>query len=761
MAVAASCAIKLNASPHSAASAIAALVLRLRIPIVALIALLTIGAAMLAGSLEFNNSLEVWFLDDDPELVEYAEFQQHFGSDEFVLIGVTTDDVFDLSVLRAIADITDKAETVPYANAVHSITKLPAYDGLGPTDLAAFRSQVLSNELISGTLVSNDGTTAVVAIELSHDGNTVDGKRQMVSALRDVMGSIELTRSTTLQLTGTPVLDELLIRYNEEDNARFTPLIIIIIAIAGFVMFRTFAGVVLPLLVVMTAAIWTLGLLRLMGYQMTLVSSALIPLILAIGTADSIHILSEFYRHRASGDEHRAAVEKSLAEILGPCLITTATTAAGLLALSVSQMAPLREFALVAAAGVFCAFVISITLLPSLLILFGRWIKAPAKATGNFGPWLGNIAKTAGKRRHIILLIAAGVVGLSFWSMTRIHVGANPIAWLPESDQFRIDTTLLDKSLDGTTSLEFLIRTPEGGMADADTLAQIEDFEKWLLATTDVASTHSINNLLDAAKITVETAGSVEHEPAPHDNAIEEAYKILQQTDVLERWVNDNRSIGRLSARLSLTESAAFLERVPEIENYVETQVNSDRLELKITGYVKLMTKMQGHLVDSQIQSLLLAIVVISLLMLVLLRSIKLALFAMIPNLLPVIAGLGLMGALGIDLTPGTAIIGAIVLGLVVDDTVHFLVGLKRRLGGGVSLDEAIQSTASEVGRALTITSVLLAAGFGVLMFASYSPNIDFGKISAAVILFALVADLIVLPAALHLFEPEFNIAIR
>lgn len=718
----------MSAGTHRISLAIASLVLRVRLPLIALIVLLTVGAGILAGGLKFDNSLEVWFLDDDPELVEYEEFQQYFGSDEFVLIGVTSDDVFDATVLGAVADITNKAENAPYVHAVHSITKLPAYDALKPSDLAPFRSQVLSNALISGTLVSRDGKTTVVAVELAHEGNTVEGKRQMVDALRDIMDAVEPGDSVTLQLTGTPVLDELLIRYNEEDSAFFTPLIIIIIAIASFVMFRTLAGVVLPLLVVMVAAIWTMGLLQLMGYQMTLMSSALIPLILAISTADSIHILSEFYRYRAEGVQHQASVEKSLAEILAPCLMTSATTAAGLLALSLSQMAPLREFAVVAAAGVVCAFAISITLLPALLVVFGRRIKAPSRQQSAFGQWLGQVANASGKWRHAILITAAAVAGLSFWSMSKIEVGANPIAWLPESDPFRIDTALLDQSLDGTTSLEFLIRTPAGGLADAGTLRRIAEFEKWLVMNTEVASTRSINDLVDDAGVS-------------------------------ERWVNEDRSIGRLSARLSLTESAAFLERVPEIEKRVASQVNTEQLDLKITGYVKLMTKMQGHLVDSQIQSLALAFIIITLLMLVLLRSVKLALLAMIPNLLPVVAGLGLMGVLGIGLTPGTVIIAAIVLGLVVDDTIHFLVGLRRRLRGGASLDDAIQATASEVGRALTITSVLLAAGFGVLMFASYSPNIDFGTISASVILIALVADLVVLPAALYLFQPELNIA--
>jgi len=233
-----------------------------------------------------------------------------------------------------------------------------------------------------------------------------------------------------------------------------------------------------------------------------------------------------------------------------------------------------------------------------------------------------------------------------------------------------------------------------------------------------------------------------------------QAFQEQQERDF--RWlVCSNNSSGRISARVRLDQSAGLGHKFRKIDEKLNAEVNSEGLRVEMTGFARLMGKMEEYLIASQIKSFALAFCVITVMMMGLLRSWRLGLFAMLPNLIPVIFGLGAMPLLGISLNPGTIMIGAIALGLVVDDTVHFLVALQRQLSAHSNLDDCIEHTIREAGRPIVITSIILIAGFAVLTFGSFNPNIQFGAVSALVIGFALLADLLLLPAVLRLIRPR------
>jgi uncharacterized protein len=221
--------------------------------------------------------------------------------------------------------------------------------------------------------------------------------------------------------------------------------------------------------------------------------------------------------------------------------------------------------------------------------------------------------------------------------------------------------------------------------------------------------------------------------------------------------VQDGYSLGRMSARVRFKDSAPALHALDELDAELARDFSTPELRVEATGFLKLMGQMENYILRSQIGSFAIAFSSITAMMILLLRSVRLGLFSMIPNLAPIAIGLGLMGWVGIPLDPGTVMIASIALGLVVDDTVHFMHRLRHPLAEGESLETAIRETMADTGRPIVATSLVLAAGYAVLGLGSFAPNVNFGVVTACVILIALVADLVMLPAALVLVRPRIS----
>jgi len=351
----------------------------------------------------------------------------------------------------------------------------------------------------------------------------------------------------------------------------------------------------------------------------------------------------------------------------------------------------------------------------------------------------------------------AGVALLtvSAWSITRLEVGVYALSWFPGNDPVVADTLRADEYLGGSSSLEFLVSAPDGGLADPTILNKLHGFERWLEHDIPgVTRAFSIADLQRELPIPPDPPGA----PAPDPKTMVElqyhAFSDAHDRD-LRRLVQPDHSLGRITTRVRLDQSTFLVHHFGEIEEKLSREINHDGLQVEMTGFARLMGKMEDYLIASQIKSFALAFGVITLMMVGLLHSWRLGLFAMIPNLIPVVIGLGAMPLLGITLNPGTIMIGAIALGLVVDDTVHFLVALRRQLSETKNLDAAITRTVQEAGRPIVLTSLILMGGFAILTCGSFNPNIQFGAISALVIGLALLADLLLLPAALRLTRPN------
>jgi len=304
-------------------------VLQRRRLLLVFVVLLTIAAAFPAARVHFDNSIELWFSEGDPELAIYEKFSQQYEADQIVVIGVFGDDVFAATTLSIVDRISTAAAELDYAFRVNSITRSVLASRLEDGFLDPhFRDTVMASPILNGTLVSSDGTGAAIVVYLSRAGETAELKGQFVAALNEIALRETQHTAASFVLAGAPVMGKAGQAKNQRDMRVLVPIMVIVILLLGFAVLRNVWLSFLPLAVVFIAVIWSFAFMGIAGWQMTMVSAMLMPLILAVGVADTIHVVVHFRRQLASGENRQQAVRSSLLKLLRPCFFTTITTMA-------------------------------------------------------------------------------------------------------------------------------------------------------------------------------------------------------------------------------------------------------------------------------------------------------------------------------------------------------------------------------------------------------------------------------------------------
>jgi predicted RND superfamily exporter protein len=691
--------------------------------LVLLVAVVVVSAASVSR-IKFDNSIEAWFLDEDPSLAIYDHFSETFNADQIVIVGLFAEDVFDADVLAAIDQISVAVAQLRFADRVQSITHTSLVERIGGFDTPNFREQILASPLQRSLLLSPDNNATAIVVHYAREGNTFREKQEFVNALREIVGTATVGADIDVAISGAPVLGEAGQTRNNADLRILIPAMIAVIVIIAFGLFQSVVMTLLPLGVSGVAVLFAYGLMAAAGWRMTMISVILIPLILAVGVAHSVHVINRYRLNFENGLDNEAAVVDSIRRLARPCFFTSITTVIGLLSLLVSELEPVHEFAVTAAAGVFAAFVISMTFLPVMLLLRRRKLHYRPTIAGSIVDNLLALvyrASSAHPRKIVILCLLVGV-GFT-WLAVRVETGLDPMSWIRHDDPIRVDTQRIDSAFGGALSLEFLLTSQDGQLDEPDILRRMEAFQDWLVANSKVAKATSVADLVKEAARVARGAGQSGFD--------------LPKT------------------RFLTTELLGKFDEIPAIEQRIAQSFEGSGVTVALTGHAVLASKMQTHMLDSQLQSFGVALGVVSLVMILLLRSAALGLLAMVPNLLPIAIGLGAMTLLDIPLNPATVMIAAVALGIVVDDTVHLMTAFERGVRNAGKVGAAIKSTLLEVGQPVMVTSVLLVAGFSTLILGSFLPTRQVGGLVALIVAAALVTDLVFLPAILRALPDE------
>lgn len=720
---------------------------------------------ILAARVGVDNSLEAWFVEGDPALTAYRDFLDRFGSDEIVVTAIHGEsDALRADRLERLWHLTRAFQAVEGIARVRSLASVESVRGspigsivvpvvdppVGDDDVERAR-ELLRRRSLATDLVGRDGRTLVIHAWLEAGPSADAARGRVIAELRAAAESARAPGEIVSQV-GVGVMHEALNEVTLADGSRFVGLSYLVIAVAVWIVTRRLVWTAVAVLTVTAADAALFGVMALTGRTVNMVTIALPPLVMILGVANVVHLALEVDRTTEGPEAKPGGLARRLAVVARPCLFNTATTAVALLSLGVASMAVTRDYGVLAAAGVVFAFGFSLV---GTTVAVGA--VGPRRRPGDRVGAIVERAMRLAVRHRAAVTVAALAVGLvAAAGAGRIVVDTDSAAFLPPDHRARLDADRVQESVGPSFPLELTVETGAGKWRSATLLGRLAAAQDALEATAPIGRTTTAADVLRDVHDAV-TGGVLDWESAD-DEDVENLVALLDRTgraDVLAPWVaGDDRAL-RLTATVPLTSARRFRELADEARRIVQETLGDDA-RVGLGGYLPLYSRIVGRTLEDQVTSFALAFALVFGIVAGVLRSARLAAAAIPPNLLPVVLVLGVMGFAGIRLDLATVTVAALVLGVIVDDSVHVLWRLRGELAKGRSLEEALGPVARASGVAIVSTSFVFAAGFTVIARAASPAIAHPGLLTAVAVAAALVTDLLVLPAtASFLLEPR------
>ena len=737
------------------------LLTRGRIPYLIALALLLALSVVQAARVGVERDNESLVARDPVQDALYSRFTQTFGSDEDLLVAVHHPRLVSADGLGMVADLTTRIAALPGVRNVYSLTNAqqivagdagaePAPLLTAPYDAAAAGVALDRNPEVAGLFVSPDRQTAGILVELENRSGDHDYRSTLIQSLRGL--AAERGRDgVSLHLTGVAVQKNDVSAYIERDKRWLMPLAVVVLAIVLASFFRRLLGVVLPLVVTGVTVAATLALYGLAGLQVNAITALLPPVLMVLSLAVSVHVI-QGWLEEPPGADNVTRIRTVVGRVRFPCFFCALTTAIGFGSLVTSPMPAVQQFGLFAAFGVLLSFVIGITLVPVGL----SFLTPPASPqAAPHHPWFADVLRWTASlavRRPWPVLAGFGLLTvLTLAGLPFVRNNTDLVRFLKSDAPLFRDTMFIDAHLTGANTLDFIVSRRDGAaLTSADDLRRLGDLERAILARPHVTGVSSV--LAVVRQVQRAESGGDQLVLPPDDEASGYAFDLLDAADdkrLLHKLVAPDFTAARLNLRIHAIGTAEVSTLASAILADGARLLGTD-YQLQATGAFYRIAEDSNSLVSAQVSSFGWALALVFLAIGLLFRSWRMVTVAVIPNVMPIIWTGGMMGALGIDLSTGTTMIASAVIGLVVDDTIHYLDSFDRAYRGDAAA--AIWHTTNGVGTALLMNNVLLVLGFWVGCFGSFKPTIYFSLFSGVTLLTALVCDLFVTPACLMTF---------
>ncbi|MBL7004258.1 MAG: MMPL family transporter [Gammaproteobacteria bacterium] len=782
-----------------------------------LIVLIVVAIASNLPKTTVDTSTEGFLHESSQMIVDYDAFRDQFGRDEKIVVAIKADNIFELETLNKIRDLHNELKSgVPYLNDITSL--INARNTVGtedsllvddllaewPTDkqqLEAIKKTVINNPMYKNLLINEQGTFSVIIMEsntytsLGNESvaSTEDAilddelggfdepevsadipqeKREFLSDAENTAMVVAATKIVEkynaegfeLQLAGSPSVTAFLKSSMKKDMAKFIVMIIVAIIIFLALLFKRASGVFLPILTVVLAVLSTMGLMAFFGTPIKIMTQILPSFLLAVGVGASVHILAIFYKKYDQTKDKVEAIAYTLEHSGFAVIMTSLTTAAGMASFAASEVAPVADLGIYSASGVMISLLFSLILLPALLII------VPVKAKhyerdddhhDTMDKILTSIAHFSQDHAKRIVIVSLVFMAITIALGTQIRYSHNPLKWFPEDHSVRVATEIIDDKMKGSISLELVVDTAKpNGLYDIKVLKGIESLTQY--AETIKEETYFVGKAISIVDVLKEIHKALNENRESHYALAENADLISQEillfensgSDDLEDFVDSQFSMARITVKVPWIDAFEYHGLLESIAQKMDENFD-ESIKITTTGMIPLLAKTISAAVESSGKSYLIAFVVISLMMMMLLYSVKLGLLSMIPNLFPIFFILSVMVVLSLPLDLFTMLIGAIVIGIAVDDIVHFMHNFRRYHQNGMTTRDAVVATLTSTGRAMTITTIVLFVGFFLYMFASLSNLFLFGLLTAIAFAVALLSVLFLAPAIMALVYPD------
>ena len=740
----------------------------------------------------YNNSSEIWFLEGDPDLEAFYGMQEKFGDSEYMAIGIVgrpgDKDVFKPETIKMIGMITEMLEDHEIVTQVRSLSKYQYThneNGMLVTDdlfedideiienpqildevrLEKARETILGEKLALDNLISSDLKHTRIVARTEYISGETDHKVKVVT---DVMNFLEENKfrekGFEIHLAGVQVFQERFETLSKRDQAWINPIMALIMILILFFTFRSVAGMIFPWVVIASCIAITTGIQAVFGFAFTVMTTALVPTLMIIGMGVSVHVMNEFYNLRSKELPGREAASKTIENLLQPVFFTALTTSIGFGALAVTQLVPVREYAALASSASMIIFLFSMTALPTILSFSNKMSKRTEKAyKSDWATKITNaIPKFTYENRKTIGIISFLVLVFSIITVSNIRVDSNIVRYFKESSWISKDIMYFDKTFKGIANIEYILDSgSDGGAKEPKFLSKVEAFETYL---EELRESEKATTLVDFLKqIRQAFTGDDENfYRLPENSNMTAQLLLMYENSGPEEDLSDLKDFDERFVRVTLPvvnmTSNVMLEFMAQTNKYA--QDNFGEMRTKLTGPTVMFAAQEKYINEGLPRSFALALILIGISFFVLFRSVKYGLLALIPSVVPIIMAGGVATLIGLNLDLGTLIVGAMTMGIAVDDAIHVVARYVSGRRRGLGTDAAVRDAMNEAGRAVIFTSIILVLGFSTMLFGALTPFVNIGIFTAVIMSLALIGDLIVLPALLYIFDYDEGIAL-
>ncbi|WP_180926596.1 efflux RND transporter permease subunit [Vibrio parahaemolyticus] len=745
--------------------------------IVLLATIFLIIVATIGGkNLYFRGDYDIFFDGTNKQLLAFDEIQTTFAKTDNLAIVIAPEDgdIFTPQTLSLIQKITVDAWQVPYSSRVDSIANYQhteAFDDdllvedllyseyeLTPERISKVKSIALSEPVLKSALVSEKGDVTVVniTVQLPEMDKTAEVE-EVVSSINAMIDRYQRAYpDVTFHKAGIIAMNHAFMTAAQDDSSTLVPTMLVVILVFLTIMLRSILSVIATLIVIIGSVMATMGISGWAGMFLSTATVNVPTLIMTLAVADCVHVIATMRQSMKNGFTKVQSIECSIALNFVPILITSVTTAIGFLMMNMSDSPVLRDFGNLSALGVMVACLLSVTLLPALLKLLPIHVKMEtSQDQKHVMDRLGDFVVSQ-RRALLPLSVAVIVVCASLIPLNKVN--DESVEYFGQRNEFRQAADFMEERISGMTNISIAIKTNESqGIAAPDFLNTIGEFSSWL---RDQPETDHVATLADVYKrLNKNMHGDDEaYYSLPQVRELAAQYLLLYEMSLPYGLdLNNQINVDKSSIKMVLTVANLGSVELVDLENRIYQWFAEHAPQYQVVASSPSL--MFAHIGETNMASMLstlpITLVLISALLIFALRSVRLGLISLMPNIAPAVIGFGLWALISGEINLGLSVVVTLTLGIVVDDAVHFLSKYQRARREGQTAEQAVRYAFHTVGRALWITTVVLVAGFSVLAMSSFRLNADMGQLSAIVIFIALVVDFLFLPTLLMLFDKK------
>ncbi len=758
---------------------IATFIIRFRLSLIGVILLITVFMGYHATNVQMSYDLARTVPLDDPEMVFLQKFKKQFGEDgNIIAVGLQDSAIYQLKNFNRFRELNKAIREIPGVNNLLSLPEVKIIrkdtantrfflDGHYPkqikdqAQLDSLMTAIRNQKFYMGQIVNEQNGATMMLISITKEVMNSSKRIAMTKALVEL--GTEFTKDTGIQLryAGLPFIRAMMATEVRKEMQIFLYLSALVTGVIMFFFFRSFRAVLFSMIIIGIVVVWVMGTLALFGYKITLLSGLIPPVIVTIGITNAIYLLNKYHLEFAKRRNKEEAIAAVVNKMGLAMFLTNLTVAIGFLTLLTTDILVLREFGIVAGINIMALFVVSLIMIPGIF----SWLPEPTpkhlmhlnfKILGSFLHYVDIVVH---RYRPAIYISSLAITVFAGLGMLRLESISFMMDDVPEGSQIKKDLQFFESNFSGILPLEIEVNTgKKRGVLNIKNLEKIDEFEGFIDSISVVSRPVSVISLVKASKQAFYNYNPKKYAlPSKAESGYILRYMKGQtdNTGLLKSFVDSTFTKMRISMQIADIGSKKLDSLVHEV---IEPRMNQifDGTDIKtsVTGTTKLFIKGNKFLIDNLKESLLLAFILITLSMAMLFSNVRMIVISLVPNVIALMITAGIMGYLGIDLKPSTALIFSITFGISVDNSIRFLAKYRQeQLANGFFVPVSVSESILETGKSIIYTSIVLFAGFILFAFSSFGGTIALGLLTSTTLVISMFTNLILLPALIMTFD--------